>query len=130
MMAFFYFILLYHSDHHGGDHGEEHENEHFEPDYEDNDGHHDEGFHGGGGGGGALTCSASLNAAGNPLITWTQVNGVGEYQVRDNDGWVATQTDDRYVDTNPTNGSRTYEIRYRIAGQVFDTTCTPTVNVN
>ena len=85
---------------------------------------------GGGGGGGALTCSASLNAAGNPLITWTQVNGVGEYQVRDNDGWVATQTDDRYVDTNPTNGSRTYEIRYRIAGQVFDTTCTPTVNVN
>lgn len=52
MMAFFYFILLYHSDHHGGDHGEEHENEHFEPDYEDDDGHHDEGFHGGGGGGG------------------------------------------------------------------------------
>ena len=51
-MAFFYFILLYHSDHHGGDHGEEHENEHFEPDYEDDDGHHDEGFHGGGGGGG------------------------------------------------------------------------------
>ena len=83
---------------------------------------------GGGGGGATLTCSVSLNGAGNPVITWTQVAGVDTYQVRDDDGWVATQTDDAFVDTNPGNGSRTYEIRYRVAGTVFDTTC-GTVNV-
>ena len=84
---------------------------------------------GGGGGGGAatLSCSVSLNGAGNPVITWNQVAGVTEYQVRDNDGWVATQNDDAFVDTNPGNGSRTYIIRYRDNG-VIDTTC-GTVNV-
>ena len=78
---------------------------------------------------GGATCAAVLDN-GDVSLTWTAVAGVDDYQVRDNDGWVATESGLSFVDTNPTAGSRTYEIRYRIAGVVTDITCSPTVNVN
>ncbi len=75
-------------------------------------------------------CTAAINAAGDVSLSWTSIPGVVVYQVRDNDGWVASETGTSFVDTNPTVGTRTYEIRYRLAGTVNDLICSPDVVVN
>ncbi len=78
-----------------------------------------------GNGGNTPTCTAAVNGAGNVIVNWTAVDGVSAYQVRDNDGWVATSNGLTYTDTNPATGQRTYEIRYRSGGQANDITCSP-----
>ena len=80
------------------------------------------------GGGGAATCSAAVNGAGNVILNW-DIEGINTFQVRDNDGWVATvQGASTFTDTNPGNGDRTYIIRYHPGGTAMDVTCSPTVN--
>ncbi len=80
-------------------------------------------------GGGAPTCSAQVDN-GNVVVNWDAVPGEDSYQVRDNDGWVATVSNaTSFTDTNPGAGDRNYVIRYRLAGQNFTISCSPSVNV-
>ena len=79
-----------------------------------------------GGGGGGAECTVSLTANGDVNVSWTAVNGVTQYFVRDNDGWVATVNNaTSTVDLNPTSGARSYFIRHWTGGVRTDRACTP-----
>ncbi len=80
-----------------------------------------------GGGGGGTPCTAVLDANGQVVLNWTAVPGVTNYQVRDDDGWVATVSNGglAFTDFAPTSGDRTYVIRHRIDGVVTDRSCSP-----
>ena len=74
----------------------------------------------------ATSCDASV-VGGNVVVNW-DIDGVDRFQVRDDDGWVATITDPdttTFTDTNPETGDRTYVIRYRDGGATIDLTCSP-----
>lgn len=76
----------------------------------------------------AFTCNAALDGAGGVLLTW-DIDSVTTFQVRDNDGWVATvENSNTFIDANPGAGDRTYVIRYRPGGGRVDLTCAPPVN--
>lgn len=80
----------------------------------------------GGGGGGGADCTVSLTPNGDVNVSWTEVTGVTQYFVRDNDGWVATVSNaTSTVDTSPTSGARSYLIRHWSGGVRTDRACTP-----
>jgi hypothetical protein len=80
----------------------------------------------GGGGGGGADCTVSLTANGDVNVSWTEVDGVSTYFVRDDLGWVATVANDTdTVDTSPTSGARSYVIRHWSGGNRIDRACTP-----
>ncbi|MFT7474690.1 MAG: hypothetical protein ACI81L_001619 [Verrucomicrobiales bacterium] len=77
-------------------------------------------------GGVGAWCTAAVDANGGVSLDWADIAGEDRYVVRDNDGFVQTvNIVSAYVDTNPTVGSRTYLIRYRMAGVTTDITCQP-----
>ena len=75
-------------------------------------------------GGGAPTCNASVNGAGEVVLSW-DIPGETTFQVRDDDGWVATvEGATTFTDTDPETGARSYVIRYR-SGGVQNLACSP-----
>jgi hypothetical protein len=77
-------------------------------------------------GGVGASCTAVVDVNGDVSLDWTDIAGEDSYVVRDNDGFVQTvNIVSVYVDTNPSAGSRTYVIRYRMAGVTTDITCQP-----
>ena len=80
--------------------------------------------------GGALECNASVNNAGNVVLSWNAIAGESIYIVRDNDGFVAEVGNTAFTDINPESGQRTYVIRYRVAGENIDTNCSPSVTID
>ncbi len=76
--------------------------------------------------GGAPTCTASLNAAGEVVVNWSDIAGEDRYIVRDNDGFVATVDNAlTYTDTAPTVGERSYIIRSRQGATTTNVSCQP-----
>ena len=76
--------------------------------------------------GGGDACTAAVNGAGNVELNWAAIPGEDSYQVRDDDGWVATVNNNTsFVDTDPVAGNRSYVIRYRMAGVTTDIPCSP-----
>jgi len=73
----------------------------------------------------AETCTASVTATGEVQLNWTEVAGEDSYQVRDDDGWVATVGSTSHLDPEPVAGDRSYYVRYRIAGVTTDIPCSP-----
>ncbi len=75
------------------------------------------------------TCTAQVTAPGEVTISWTAVEGIDDYVVRRNAGWVASPGNVlSYVDTPPP-ATHTYYVRTFLDGVRFDTECTPTVTV-
>ncbi len=74
-----------------------------------------------------ITCVASLDGNGNPVLNWTTLAGVSSYVVREaTDGFVAgAGLGTTFTDTGRAPGDYSYMIRYRIAGTVTDVDCTP-----
>ena len=74
-----------------------------------------------------VTCVASLDGNGDPVLNWTTVAGVSSYVVREaTDGFVAgAGLGTTFTDTGRAPGDYSYMIRYRIAGAVTDVDCTP-----
>ncbi len=76
--------------------------------------------------GGGDACTVAVTAAGEVQVNWTDVAGEDSYQVRDDDGWVATVNNNTsYLDTAPTSGDRSYVVRYRMAGVTTNVSCSP-----
>ncbi len=71
-------------------------------------------------------CTAVLNADGHVILDWSVIPGITNYQVRDDDGWVATIGGTTFTDTAPTIGDRSYVVRHRLGGTAVDRTCAPT----
>ena len=74
----------------------------------------------------AAVCTGFVNANGEVVLDWDDIPGEDSYVVRDTNTYITTvlnQSD--FVHLDPTSGDRTYVIRYRMAGQVFDITCAP-----
>ncbi len=72
------------------------------------------------------TCTASLNAAGEVELNWSEIAGEDRYIVRDNDGFVATVDNAlSYTDTAPTAGERSYVIRSRQGATTTNVSCQP-----
>ncbi len=77
-------------------------------------------------GGGAITCSAGLDANGDPILSWDLVAGVSNYIVRDQNGWVDTVTNaSTYTDAGVAPGDYSYTIRIRTGGVTTDIACSP-----
>ena len=72
-------------------------------------------------------CTASAAANGDVTLEWSPIDGEDTYVVRDNDGFVATVSGLRFVDTGATSGQQTYVIRSRQAGITTNVTCNTVV---
>lgn len=78
-------------------------------------------------GGGGVSCTAGLDAASKPVLTWTAVPGVGTYAVREAaDGWVASVSNaTTYTVADASPGDYAYLIRYNQNGTRVEVPCTP-----
>ena len=72
-----------------------------------------------------LTCSAVVTAAGNVNLGWNEIPGISTYVVRRDGSWLASVNALNYTDTTAAVGQHTYIIRYRIAGDTINATCSP-----
>lgn len=69
-------------------------------------------------------CSATL-VDGDVALSWNDQPGVSTWQVRRNGSWYASTTALGFTDTDLAPGDYSYVVRYRLAGERIDTTCTP-----
>lgn len=71
------------------------------------------------------TCTATVTNDGTVELVWSEIPGEDLYQVRDDDGFVATAVPGElsFEDANPTSGIRTYVIRSRQNSVTTDVTC-------
>ena len=78
-------------------------------------------------GGGGVACSVGLDAASKPMLTWTPVDGVNRYSVREAaEGFIAVVTNGTtYTDAGASPGTYSYVIRYRQNGSTVNLGCTP-----
>ena len=72
-----------------------------------------------------IDCTAVVTAAGNVDLTWNEIPSVATYAVRRDGSWLASVDDESYTDTTAAVGQHTYVIRYRLAGDTINTTCSP-----
>ena len=79
----------------------------------------------GGGGQAAAAAPACVisSVAGGVLVDWEAVDGETTYQVRVDNGWVATVQDGTQFTVSQGSPNANYEVRYRMAGQVIDLSC-------
>ena len=75
--------------------------------------------------GAAASCTA-VAAGGNVELSWVDQPGVSTWQVRRNGSWYASVDSLNFVDANPAPGTYSYELRYRVGGQIVDLACNPT----
>ena len=74
----------------------------------------------------SVNCIASVTAAGDAVaLNWEEIPGVSTYTVRRDGSWVATDDILSYTDSNLADGTYSYLIRYRVAGEVIDEPCNP-----
>lgn len=78
-------------------------------------------------GGGGLTCTAGLDANGDPTLSWTSIDGVSNYVVREAGvGFVSTVVGETlFTDVGQAPGDYSYSIRYRQQGVAIDLACNP-----
>ena len=78
---------------------------------------------------GASQCSVSLNAQGQPVISYSEfaANGVDSIIVRRDGKWLASAAagSGTFVDTDAAPGDHTYLIRWRPVGPSVDVPCSP-----
>ena len=79
----------------------------------------------GSGGQAAVAAPACVisSVAGGVLVDWEAVDGETTYQVRVDNGWVATVQDGTQFTVSQGTPNANYEVRYRMAGQVIDLSC-------
>ena len=78
-------------------------------------------------GGGGITCTAGLDANGDPILSWSAIPGINTYVIREAGiGFIFTVSGaTNYIDTGRAPGDYSYNIRYRQAGNVIDLPCNP-----
>ena len=74
----------------------------------------------------ALVCTVALDANGDPVLTWNQVNNVSNYVVREGGSFITTVVNgSTYTEVGAPAGDYNYELRVRPGGVLTDITCTP-----
>lgn len=74
-------------------------------------------------GSGAVTCSASLNASGRPVVTWNNTGSVEEFDIFRAGSQFDSSTTSPYVDSTSAAGQYFYELRFVRNSQALTAPC-------